>query len=109
VKANRSWLPDAQEQSGRGLRIVQELAEGLGITPSPNGKLVWFSLPLRPPRHARRAHLLGERASSESNPLSASRDHPPSKAIRRADFRAARRHISGLLAYRRVALLQPVS
>jgi anti-sigma regulatory factor (Ser/Thr protein kinase) len=39
--------PTPREQSGRGLRIVQELAEDWGITPSPNGKLVWFSLPLR--------------------------------------------------------------
>ncbi len=39
--------PTPREQSGRGLRIVQELAEDWGITPSPNGKLVWFSLPSR--------------------------------------------------------------
>lgn len=39
-------FPTAQEQSGRGLQIIQELAEDWGITPSPNGKLVWFTLPL---------------------------------------------------------------
>ncbi|MGA2163919.1 MAG: ATP-binding protein [Solirubrobacteraceae bacterium] len=38
--------PTAQEQSGRGLQIVQALAEEWGIAPSPNGKLVWFTLPL---------------------------------------------------------------
>jgi anti-sigma regulatory factor (Ser/Thr protein kinase) len=39
--------PTPQEQSGRGLRIVQELSAAWGIIPSPNGKLVWFTLPLR--------------------------------------------------------------
>ena len=36
--------PTPREQSGRGLQIVQELAEDWGITSSPNGKLVWFTL-----------------------------------------------------------------
>jgi anti-sigma regulatory factor (Ser/Thr protein kinase) len=39
--------PTPREQSGRGLRIVQELSDAWGTIPSPNGKLVWFSLPLR--------------------------------------------------------------
>ena len=41
--------PTPREQSGRGLQIVQELSEDWGITPSPDGKLVWFTLPLRTP------------------------------------------------------------
>jgi anti-sigma regulatory factor (Ser/Thr protein kinase) len=39
--------PTPREQSGRGLQIVQELSDAWGISPSPNGKLVWFTLPLR--------------------------------------------------------------
>jgi anti-sigma regulatory factor (Ser/Thr protein kinase) len=39
--------PTPREHSGRGLQIVQELSEDWGITPSPNGKLVWFTLSLR--------------------------------------------------------------
>jgi anti-sigma regulatory factor (Ser/Thr protein kinase) len=39
--------PTPQEQSGRGLQIVQALSDTWGISPSPNGKLVWFTLPLR--------------------------------------------------------------
>jgi anti-sigma regulatory factor (Ser/Thr protein kinase) len=38
--------PTPQEQSGRGLQIVVELSDAWGISPSPNGKLVWFTLPL---------------------------------------------------------------
>jgi len=36
--------PTPQEQSGRGLQIVQELSDAWGINPSPHGKLVWFTL-----------------------------------------------------------------
>ncbi len=36
--------PTVREQSGRGLQIVQVLSEDWGITPSPSGKLVWFTL-----------------------------------------------------------------
>lgn len=39
--------PTPREQSGRGLQIVQVLSDAWGISPSPNGKLVWFTLPLR--------------------------------------------------------------
>jgi anti-sigma regulatory factor (Ser/Thr protein kinase) len=52
--------PTPREQSGRGLRIVQELSEDWGTIPSPNGKLVWFSLQLRTPA--------GERKSRASAP-----------------------------------------
>jgi anti-sigma regulatory factor (Ser/Thr protein kinase) len=37
--------PTPQEHSGRGLRIVEELSTSWGTIPSPNGKLVWFTLP----------------------------------------------------------------
>ncbi len=53
-------FPTTQDQSGRGLQIVQELAEDWGFSPSPNGKLVWFTLNrrllrLEKDRHQRRA------------------------------------------------------
>jgi anti-sigma regulatory factor (Ser/Thr protein kinase) len=60
--------PTPREQSGRGLRIVQELAEDWGITPSPNGKLVWFSLPLR------------THASERKSRSTVSSDHAPGQS-----------------------------
>jgi anti-sigma regulatory factor (Ser/Thr protein kinase) len=39
--------PSPRARSGRGLQIVEGLAEDWGVTPSPNGKLVWFTLRLR--------------------------------------------------------------
>ncbi len=57
--------PTAREQSGRGLQIVQELAEEWGIAPLPNGKLVWFTLPLRTDASERKSSLT---ASSEKAP-----------------------------------------
>jgi anti-sigma regulatory factor (Ser/Thr protein kinase) len=69
--------PTPREQSGRGLRIVQELAEDWGITPSPNGKLVWFNLPLRkhageplrthPGEHKSRSTASSEQAPEQSH------------------------------------------
>lgn len=55
--------PTPREQSGRGLRIVQEFSDAWGTVPSTNGKLVWFTLPAqtREPRSA---------ASSEEVPRS---------------------------------------
>jgi len=39
--------PSPRERSGRGLQIVEGLAEDWGVTPSPDGKLVWFTLRVR--------------------------------------------------------------
>ncbi len=103
--------PTPREQSGRGLRIVQELAEDWGITPSPNGKLVWFSLPLRPSSArtapARTSSARAPAGESESR-SSASRDQPPEQSHQAGpDLRAARVHISALWGgTARVALLQ---
>jgi anti-sigma regulatory factor (Ser/Thr protein kinase) len=36
--------PTPREPSGRGLRIVEALSAQWGITPSPPGKTVWFTL-----------------------------------------------------------------
>jgi anti-sigma regulatory factor (Ser/Thr protein kinase) len=41
--------PRTLEQSGRGLQIVLALSDAWGVTPSHDGKLVWFSLQLRAP------------------------------------------------------------
>ncbi len=42
-------VPDADEPTGRGLRIVRELADSFGVEPSPGeaGKTVWFVVDLR--------------------------------------------------------------
>jgi anti-sigma regulatory factor (Ser/Thr protein kinase) len=61
--------PTPREQSGRGLRIVQELSEDWGITPSPNGKLVWFTLPLHSHagEHKSRSTASREQAPEQSH------------------------------------------
>ena len=61
--------PTPREQSGRGLRIVQELSEDWGITPSPNGKLVWFALPVRTQAGERKSRSTAsrEQAPEQSN------------------------------------------
>jgi two-component sensor histidine kinase len=42
--------PDPQHHatSGRGLRIVDDLADQWGVTPGSQGKTVWFEIHLRP-------------------------------------------------------------
>lgn len=40
--------PDQHATSGRGLRIIDGLADHWGITPNTGGKVVWFELRLRP-------------------------------------------------------------
>ncbi len=57
--------PTTREQSGRGLQIVQQLAEDWGIAPLSNGKLVWFTLPLRTDASEHKSSLT---ASSEKAP-----------------------------------------
>lgn len=55
--------PDSSEPSGRGLRIVQELADSFGITESRGspGKTVWFVVNLEETSGAqRRASASGE-------------------------------------------------
>jgi serine/threonine-protein kinase RsbW len=41
-------FPTPEEPSGRGLRIVEAMADSWGVIPSPTGKTVWFMLPLEP-------------------------------------------------------------
>jgi hypothetical protein len=44
--------PDAEDNatSGRGLRIVQALADHWGITPTADGKTIWFEIDLDEPK-----------------------------------------------------------
>jgi len=37
-----------EDQSGRGLRIVEAMSDAWGVLPSPRGKVVWFALELQP-------------------------------------------------------------
>jgi anti-sigma regulatory factor (Ser/Thr protein kinase) len=41
----RLLSPAERESSGRGLRIVEAMADAWGIIPVANGKTVWFTLP----------------------------------------------------------------
>jgi anti-sigma regulatory factor (Ser/Thr protein kinase) len=71
--------PTPQEQSGRGLQIVQALSEDWGITPSPGGKLVWFTLPLRthPGEHQSRSTASRDQAPEQSHEPEQSRETDP--------------------------------
>jgi anti-sigma regulatory factor (Ser/Thr protein kinase) len=72
--------PTPREQSGRGLRIVQELAEDWGITPSPNGKLVWFSLPLRTHAGERKSRSTASREQAPEQSHEPDRSHEPDQS-----------------------------
>jgi anti-sigma regulatory factor (Ser/Thr protein kinase) len=39
-------VPEDDAISGRGLRIVNDLANHWGVAPAPNGKTVWFEIDL---------------------------------------------------------------
>lgn len=45
--------PDDEDTGGRGLILVEALAEAWGTTPTPDGKQVWFELLARPPHTGR--------------------------------------------------------
>lgn len=69
--------PTPREQSGRGLQIVQALSEDWGTIPSPGGKLVWFTLPLR--THASE-HKFRSSRSSVSREKAPERTHQPERS-----------------------------
>jgi anti-sigma regulatory factor (Ser/Thr protein kinase) len=71
--------PTPQEQSGRGLQIVQALSEDWGIIPSPGGKLVWFTLPLRTHagEHKSRSGASREKAPERSHHLEQNHEADP--------------------------------
>jgi anti-sigma regulatory factor (Ser/Thr protein kinase) len=37
--------PTPRDTTGRGLRIVEAVADSWGVVPTPHGKSVWFTLP----------------------------------------------------------------
>jgi len=65
----RPRSPTTREQSGRGLQIVLKLSDAWGVTPSVNGKLVWFSLPAstQAGEHKSRSTASREKASEQSH------------------------------------------
>jgi anti-sigma regulatory factor (Ser/Thr protein kinase) len=66
--------PTPREQSGRGLQIVQALCRDWGSNPSPNGKLVWFTLPLRRPAGEHESRL------TESTGETSEQGHQPERS-----------------------------
>ena len=64
-------FPTTREQSGRGLQIVLELSDAWGVTPSANGKLVWFTLQLHTPagEHKSRSTASGGKAPEQRHEL----------------------------------------
>jgi len=63
--------PTPREPSGRGLRIVEAMADTWGVIPSPDGKTVWFTLQQRP------------RASNEPSRSTAAGEERPAAHDRR--------------------------
>jgi len=59
--------PSPREHSGRGLRIVEAMADAWGITPTTSGKLVWFTLPVHEHEQAK-TQVAESAASHELNP-----------------------------------------
>lgn len=45
-----SGRPPDEAESGRGMWLVDLIAEQWGVEPSPPGKRVWFEMPCQPPR-----------------------------------------------------------
>ena len=89
--------PTPRERSGRGLRIVQELSEDWGVSPSPNGKLVWFTLPLptHAGQHTHRSSASREEDAEQSHELERSlAAEPGSSRSRVAELRRLRRSLS---------------
>ena len=78
-----SVAEDDDATSGRGLRIVNDLADQWGVTEGPNGKTVWFEIHLQPPgaEHVRPYDQDGSRSRREpllGRSQGASRRPPPS-------------------------------
>ena len=100
--------PEASEPSGRGLRIVQELADSFGVrelrgTP---GKTVWFVIGLGEPAGRTTGHGPATRERSDDRPGSGSGGAPRFRSTRPRDpgappdaraRRARRRRPDGLM------------
>jgi anti-sigma regulatory factor (Ser/Thr protein kinase) len=81
--------PTPLEQSGRGLQIVIALCDTWGISPSPDGKLVWFTLPLRTQAEEHQFSSTADRGKALEQGLEPAQSHE-------ADPRAARARIAKL-------------
>ncbi|MDB1087693.1 ATP-binding protein [Streptomyces sp. ACA25] len=46
LKVPAVLVPDAEEESGRGLWLLREMTRALGYVCTPDGKWVWFTVPL---------------------------------------------------------------
>jgi|GEM_PF-1080444 len=57
--------PRTEERSGRGLQIVLALSDAWGVTPSANGKLVWFALQLHTPAREHESQSTASRGKAE--------------------------------------------
>ncbi len=60
-------LPDPADESGRGLTLVDALADAWGVRPSGTGKIVWFTFAIPaagPSRHPQRARPGADRLRS---------------------------------------------
>jgi anti-sigma regulatory factor (Ser/Thr protein kinase) len=58
--------PTAEERSGRGLRIVEAMANSWGVVPGPTGKVVWFTLPVEPSAAKQRSRSGDEDQSQQA-------------------------------------------
>ena len=83
--------PTPQEHSGRGLLIVEELSTSWGVIPSPNGKLVWFTLPqdTRTSERMSQSATQGNRGSEQA-PQSTTHAQPAPSSPGEVEHRATR-------------------
>jgi anti-sigma regulatory factor (Ser/Thr protein kinase) len=61
--------PSVDEPSGRGLRIIETMSASWGVSPSRDGKVVWFTLPAEPERSASTSRTSEARPTGEAGPL----------------------------------------
>jgi anti-sigma regulatory factor (Ser/Thr protein kinase) len=87
--------PTPREQSGRGLQIVLKLSDAWGISPSPNGKLVWFTLPLRTRAGEHKSRSTASRGTAPEQSHEPEPSHEPEQS-RETDLGSAHSRIAKL-------------
>jgi anti-sigma regulatory factor (Ser/Thr protein kinase) len=92
--------PTPLDQSGRGLQIVQALAESWGIARSQNGKLVWFTLGLRGEADEResRSTASNKKAPEQGHQLEQSHEADPRPSYSRPTRSMSSRRYVGTAA-----------
>ena len=91
--------PELGDPSGRGLRIVQALSDAWGVTPSSEGKIVWFALYI-PDESSFRTSASAARRRSGSAPRARARAAEAESGVdgpRRVSSEARRTHGGGLV------------